>query len=157
MSTQNKIRIEVFYPDFDTSIHNDVYQINYEVTYPDSTGNPITRNSCLLSSDNSINEQNRYPAIWRTSSQYTSMIFDFSRTTQDGLAELTITRQVYFNSGAPLTSTISINTAAEDESGFNVITQTSTTPSVHNKIAVTVMDIMTTEILNSSTNFKTEF
>jgi hypothetical protein len=157
MSTFKKIRIEIFYPDFDTSSNNDVYQITYEVTYPDSSGNPLTKNSCLLSLGNSINEQNRYPAIWRASSQYNSMIFDFSKTTPAGVAELTIKRQVYFNSGAPLTSTISIDTASEDESEFKIITQTSTTPSVRNKIAIALMDIMTQEIINSSTNFKTEF
>ncbi len=156
MSTFKKIRIEIFYPDFDTSSNKDVYQIDYEVTYPDSSGNQLTKNSCLLSSGDSINEQNRYPAIWRASSQYTSMIFDFSKTIQDGLAELTIKRQVYFNSGAPLTSTISIDTASEDESGFKVVTQTAT-PSIRNKIAIAVMDIMTKEIPDSSTNFKTEF
>src|SRR5438132_3140490 len=106
MSTFKKIRIEIFYPDFDHSSQNDIYQINYEVTYPDSSGNPLTKSSCLLNSENGINEQNIYPAIWRASSQYTSMIFDFSKTDQDGLAELTIKRLVYFNSGAPLISTI---------------------------------------------------
>ena len=157
MSTFKKIRIEIFYPDFDTSSNNEVYQINYEVTYPDSSGNPLTKNSCLLSSGNSINEQTRYPAIWRASSQYNYMIFDFSKTIHAGAAELIIKRLVYFNSGAPLTSTISIDTASEDESGFKVITQTSTTPSVRNKIAIALIDIMTKEIINSSTNFKTEF
>src|SRR3954469_22208585 len=106
MSTFNKIRIEIFYPDFDPPGKNDIYQINYEVTYPDSEGHPITKNSCLLSSGNSTNEQNRYPAIWRASSQYSSMIFDFSKSTAAGLSEVTIKRQVYFNSGTPLTSTI---------------------------------------------------
>src|SRR3954447_13423831 len=129
MSTFKKIRIEIFYPDFDPPSKNDIYQISYEVTYPDSAGNPLTKNNCLLSSGNTINEQNRYPAIWRASSQYTSMIFDFSKTAHDGQAELTIKREVYFNSGAPLTSTISIDTASEDESGFKVITQTSATSS----------------------------
>lgn len=150
-----KIIVEIWYPDFNAGYKN-ISRIQYEVTYPDSKGNPTSRVQCWMDSENNSDNNSLQLAAWTSSSKYRFMRFDFLKNDKPD-ANIIISRTIYYiakMSENALMSKIKISTGSEDARNFKVIDK-SAPASVHNKIAITIGDLGV--VINSPNIFETVF
>lgn len=155
-----KIQIEIFYPHFDNSYEKKIASIHYQVTYPDLTGDLVSRVKCFLDSGKDDVFKSLVPAVWNASSKYEKMIFNFLKPDKKG-ANAIIRRTVYYREGIsgmsdkPLLSEISVNTDADDSREFKVIAAHGKTH-VQNKIVIVIGELGSKTVY-SSDFFQTEF
>jgi len=153
----DKIHVEIFYPDFDNGCDKKITSILYQVSYPDMNGNPVIRTQCFMNSLNDNAANNLVLAAWTASSKYDYMGFNFLKPGKPN-ANLTITRTIIYDpktQDKPQASQISINTDADNVSGFRINAQPAPT-SVHNKIAVAIGELGI-NVPGNAAFYKTEF